>query len=58
MLGKIESKRREQQRMKQLCSIIDSMDMDLSKLYEIVKNRGAWHTTVHGVTNCWTQLSN
>ena len=58
MLGKIESKRREQQRMKRLCSIIDSMDMDLSKLYEIVKNRGAWHTAVHGVTNCWTQLSN
>ena len=58
MLRKIESKRRGQQRMKRLCSITDSMDMDLSKLQEIVKNRGAWHTAVHGVTNSWTQLSN
>ena len=58
MLGKTEGKRRGQQRMKRLCSITDSMDMDLSKLQEIVKNRGGWHTAVHGVTNSWTQLSN
>ena len=51
MLGKIESKRRGQQRMKWLCSITDSMDMDLSKLQEIVKNRGAWCSVVHRVTN-------
>ena len=50
MLRKIESKRRGQQRMKWLCSITDSMDMDLSKLQEIVKNRGAWCAAVHGVT--------
>ena len=51
MLGKIESKRRRgQQRMRWLNSIIDSTDMNLSKLREIVKDRGALRATVHGVT--------
>ena len=51
MLGKIEWKRRRgQQRMRWLNSIADSMDMNLSKLPEIVKDRGAWCAVVHGVT--------
>ena len=50
MLGKIEGKkRRGKQRMKWLNSIIDSMDMNLSKLREMVKDREAWCATVHGV---------
>ena len=50
MLGKIEGKRiRGQQRMRWLDSIIDSMDMDLNKLWEIVKVRGAWGAAVHGL---------
>ena len=49
MLGKIEGRRRrEQQRMRQLDHITNSMDMNLSKLREIVEDRGAWHATVHG----------
>ena len=57
MLGKIEGKRRrEQQRMKWLDSIIDSMDMNFSKLQEIVKDREAWHAAAHGVTKSQTQL--
>ena len=50
MLGKIEGKRRRgQQRMRWLDSITDSNDMDLCKLQEIVKDRGAWRVAVHGV---------
>ena len=57
MLGKIEGRRRGQQRMRWLDSIIDSKDMNLSQLQEIVKDRGAWHAAVHGVSKSWTRLS-
>ena len=58
MLGEVEGKRRKgQQRMRWLESITDSMDMNLSKLWEIVKDRGDWHTAVHGVTERQKQLS-
>ena len=59
MLGKIEGRRRRgQQRMRQLNGITDSMDMSLSKLREMVKDRAAWRAAVHGITKSWTQLSN
>ena len=58
MLGRIEGKRRRGwQRMRWLESIANSMDMNLSKLWEIVKDREAWHSVVHGVTKSQTQLS-
>ena len=58
MLGKIEGKRRRgRQRMRWLNSITDSVDMSLSKLRRIVKDREAWHAAVHGVTKSWTRLS-
>jgi len=58
MLGKIEGRRRRRrQRMRWLDDVIDSMDMSLTKLWETVRNRGAWHAAVHGVTKNWTQLS-
>ena len=58
MLGKTEgTRRRGQQRMRWLDSIIDSMGMNLSKLQEIVKDRGACHAAVHGVSKSQTQVS-
>ena len=55
MLGKIEGgRRRGQQRIRRLDGIIDSMNMNLSKLLEMVKDKEAWHAAVHGITKSQT----
>ena len=58
MLGKIEGRRREWQRMRWLDDITETVDMSLSKLQEMVKDREAWYATVRGITKSWTQLRN
>ena len=58
ILGKIEDRRRRgQQRIRRLDDLTDSIGMSLSKLWEVVKDREAWHAAVHGVAKSQTQLS-
>ena len=55
MLGKIKGRRRVCQRMRQLDGVTDAIDMNLGKLWEMVRDREAWHAVVYGLQN-WTQL--
>ena len=57
MLGKTEGRKKGRQRTRWLDGIIDSMDMNLSKPQEIVKDKEAWRAAAHGVTKSWTQLN-
>ena len=59
MLGKIEGRRgRGRQMMRWLNDITDSLDMNLGKLWEVVRDRDAWCAAVHGITKSWTWLGN
>ena len=58
MLGEIGGRRRGRPRMRWLDGIMDSMDLSLSELREMVRDREAWHATIHGVSKSQTQLSN
>jgi len=57
MLGNTEERRRNLQMMRWLHGITNSMDVNLSKLQDIVKDRGAWRAAVHGIVKSWTRLS-